>query len=314
MAPGIDTPTTNALTTHVDATEHAVKRDVLVSDAQRPGFAAPYAADLTVNGSNAQGCLEVSDPSPSNYAVYTNGVPFENIENGVTSQNCSELVAQVDLSPSFLVDSLKNDNTVALLHDFVAQIDNEHTDIDAEDVSVLVEAGCKAPGTEHISNFVALVDILPYTEIVSPAETEVGNEEPSSDPSFVTHMDCTTPDPPMSDDDILSEDTPIITNLALSGPPPNEEQNGFTQVKTRKNKINCTKPLNGTPEGPGLFYEVGYSSHPMITRSQSKYPQHEDDYYIYLVDASLDSPQKLAAALQRYKSSRPEEKTYQHHL
>ncbi|CAH9128370.1 unnamed protein product [Cuscuta epithymum] len=52
-----------------------------------------------------------------------------------------------------------------------------------------------------------------------------------------------------------------------------------------------------------LFYEVGYTSHPMITRSQSRYPQHEDDYYIYHVDARLNSPHKLATALQRYKSS-----------
>ncbi|CAH9136060.1 unnamed protein product [Cuscuta epithymum] len=124
-------------------------------------------------------------------------------------------------------------------------------------------------------------------------------------------MDCTI-DPPLSSDDTLSEDTPIITNLALSGPPPDEDHDGFTQVKTKKNRSNCIKPLNGTLEAAPIFYEVGYTSHPMVTRSQSRYPQHKYDYYIYRIDARLDSSHKLATFLQHYKSSHPEAKTYQH--
>ncbi|CAH9100307.1 unnamed protein product [Cuscuta europaea] len=73
-------------------------------------------------------------------------------------------------------------------------------------------------------------------------------------------------------------------------------------------------PPNKVTEDEQLYYEVGYSSHPMITRSQSKRPQNETGYFLYSVDERFDSPQKLAIALQRLRLSRPEEKTFRPYL
>ncbi|CAH9084607.1 unnamed protein product [Cuscuta europaea] len=75
-----------------------------------------------------------------------------------------------------------------------------------------------------------------------------------------------------------------------------------------------------------------YSSHPMvtrsqsrshkidnfteglITRSQSKTPQDDEDYYIYPAYSSYDSPQKLITGLERYKSAHPDAKSYPPYL
>ncbi|CAH9068037.1 unnamed protein product [Cuscuta europaea] len=88
----------------------------------------------------------------------------------------------------------------------------------------------------------------------------------------------------------------------------------FTQVQRRRCKTISMNPPNEVTEDEQLYYEVGYSSHPMITRSQSKRPQNESDYFLYPVDDRFDSPHKLATALQRFRLSRPEETTFRPYL
>ncbi|CAH9108413.1 unnamed protein product [Cuscuta europaea] len=168
-------------------------------------------------------------------------------------------------------------------------------------------ATCKMAVTEGIQTICAGPDLG------IPNDAKFGNEEQFSDPYLAINNADTTLDPPRSNDDNISEDSPFITNFSNAGHP-QADLDGFTPVRLKKNRGNCAMPPNETPESKQLFYEVGYTSHPMITRSQSRRPQNEDDYYIYPVDARLDSPHKLAMVLARYRSSKPEAKTYQPYL
>ncbi|CAH9073448.1 unnamed protein product [Cuscuta europaea] len=141
-----------------------------------------------------------------------------------------------------------------------------------------------------------------------------GNEEILSGPK----IDCpvTTHVPFMSNDETISEDTQTLT-FSVSGQTEIDEENlkGFTQVERRRSKNSSSKySLNEGTEDVQLFYDVGYSSHPMITRSHSRKPQNETDYYLYQVDERFDSPHKLEAALRRFKLTHPEETTYRPYL
>ncbi|CAH9082613.1 unnamed protein product [Cuscuta europaea] len=140
-----------------------------------------------------------------------------------------------------------------------------------------------------------------------------GNDEIISNPQHEIAVTKLVPN--MSSDEIISEDTQMRT-FSISGHADNltieeEKLEGFTQVQRRRSRNSISKiPPNEDTEEVQLYYEVGYRSHPMITRRHSKRPQNETTYFLYRVDERFDSPQKLAAALQRFKLSRLEETTY----
>ncbi|CAH9087757.1 unnamed protein product [Cuscuta epithymum] len=85
-----------------------------------------------------------------------------------------------------------------------------------------------------------------------------------------------------------------------------EQLESFTQVTRRRNSNPKNAP-NKETEDVQLFFKMGYTSHPMITRSQSKKSQDETNYFLYPVDKRLDSPQKLVAALRKFKLSHPKD-------
>ncbi|CAH9104417.1 unnamed protein product [Cuscuta europaea] len=92
-----------------------------------------------------------------------------------------------------------------------------------------------------------------------------------------------------------------------------EEENmeGFTQVKRRsKNNISKISPNKAIQQ----YYQIRYSYHPMITRRYSKKPQNEMDYFLHPVDERFDSPHKLAATLQQFKVTHPEETIFRPYL
>ncbi|CAH9104147.1 unnamed protein product [Cuscuta europaea] len=141
--------------------------------------------------------------------------------------------------------------------------------------------------------------------------TYTGYDELSSDPNECELIHDTTITTYLSNDEAISEDPHIIHQFSnvtdFQGTEPDCPK-GFTQVINKKK-------LSKTPqEDKQLYYEVGYSSRLMITRSQSKQPRDETDYFLYPVDARLESPHQLAEALQRYKTSCPNSKTYQPYL
>ncbi|CAH9059520.1 unnamed protein product [Cuscuta europaea] len=101
-------------------------------------------------------------------------------------------------------------------------------------------------------------------------ESRNGNDEILFDPT----LDCadTTHVPILSSDETFSEDSQMKIS-SVSGHEDNhtiDEGNleGFTQVQRRRSKTISMNPPNEVTKDEQLYYEVGYSSHPMITRSQ----------------------------------------------
>ncbi|CAH9083410.1 unnamed protein product [Cuscuta europaea] len=126
---------------------------------------------------------------------------------------------------------------------------------------------------------------------VAPSEntTNMGDDEINSDPPDA----FTTLSPILSNAKILSEDPTALNKFSnVTDFPRAEEEchDGFTQVRNMKKLLMSNANRSTTlQEDTPLYYEVGYTSHPMVTRSQCKKPQDENDYFILKMVTILSS-------------------------
>ncbi|CAH9069036.1 unnamed protein product [Cuscuta europaea] len=191
-----------------------------------------------------------------------------------------------------------------------ANKDERNTTSDSNSTTVFAQAVSENVVTDELVNNEVVCDDQAYDEGVREAAIDASEAKNRYEVHLVNTFDSLGQTLESGNEELSSDPS----NAGPTDNQPEEEEcpDGFTQVKARRNlKKSSSKFPIDNQEDQQLCYEVGRTSHPMITRSQSRKPQNESDYFMYPVDTRFDSPHKLAQALKCFKSSHAEATVYQ---